>query len=166
VRHVPATTLITAFEVPPEADEAFLASRESGPLYRALRADVDFRFVAISDAVADVPFPAHTSRYEVVRVHGTPDVEGGVVLIDPVEVPAAEDERFLDGWDRGREVLARRRGYLGSRLYRAVEPAELRFIEIVRWSSPLMVARAQREPDHPTTPFPSHPALYQPIRGE
>jgi hypothetical protein len=157
-------TLITAFEVPPEADEAFLASWEGAGLYRALRADVDFRFVAIADAIADVPFPGHTSRYDVVRVHGTPDIEGGVVLIDPVDVPATDDGRFLDGWDHGREVLARRRGYLGSLLYRSVEPAELRFVEIARWSSPLMVARAQSEPDHPTTPFPSHPALYQAIR--
>ena len=42
-------TLINPLEVPPEADEAFVAGweRESA-LYRALRADVDFRFVEIA----------------------------------------------------------------------------------------------------------------------
>ena len=159
-------TRITAFEVPSDADEAFLASWGSAALYRALRADVHFRFVAISEGIADVPFRAHTSRYEVVRVHGTPDVEGGVVLIDPIEVPATEDERFVSTWEGAQAVLAHRRGYLGARLYRSIEPSDFRFVEVARWSSPLMVARAEREPDHPTTPFPSHPALYQAIRRD
>ena len=49
----PSMRLIDLFEVAPEADEAFLADWEServagGVLYRALREDVDFRFVAVA----------------------------------------------------------------------------------------------------------------------
>jgi hypothetical protein len=170
-------TLISAFEVPPHADETFIAgwerAREPFPraLHRALRADVDFRFVDV--AQVDSPqvrsnalaFPAHASLYEVVREHGTPDIEGGAVLIDPFEVQQEEDERFLAGWGRGQEVLARQRGYLGTRLHRSLAPADFRFVEIARWSSPLMFARALGEPDVrkavPDLPFSSHRALYQ-----
>ena len=67
-------TLITAFEVPPDADEPFiagardfLAAREgfaASALYRALRDDVDFRFVNVArldspqEGIADPDFPA------------------------------------------------------------------------------------------------------------
>jgi heme oxygenase (mycobilin-producing) len=186
-------TIIEAFEVPPEADEPFLAgwerardflAAEAGyrapALHRALRADVDFRYVAVAqvdsaqawrEAVSDpafpgaaMPFRSHASPYEVVREDGTPDVEGGVVLINPFEVPDGEDERFLAGWDRARESLTQQRGYLGTRLRRSLGPAGLRFVNVARWSSPLMFARALERPEFrqaaQAIPFPSHPALY------
>jgi heme oxygenase (mycobilin-producing) len=168
-------TLITAFEVPPDADAAFVSAWTTADavLYRALRADVDFRFVEIG--AADVPppatgaFPAHGGLYEVVREDATPDVEGGVVLINPFEVAAADDERFLAGWDDARGALAGRQGYLGTRLHRAAGAADFRFVDVARWSSPLMVARALQRPDFQRAaealPFPSHPALYQPVRA-
>ena len=59
-------------------------------LYRALRPDVDFRFVAVDEA---------GDGYEVVREHGTPDVAGGVVLVNPFAVPDGEDDAFLADWD-------------------------------------------------------------------
>jgi hypothetical protein len=128
-------TRITLHATEPEDDAA-------GVLYRALRPDVDFRFVWVAEG----------DGYEVVREHGTPDVAGGVVLIDPFEVPAGEDDAFLAGWDAARAALAAQQGYLGARLHRATGPADFRFVDLARWSSPLMVQRAAAKG-----------ALYQPV---
>jgi heme oxygenase (mycobilin-producing) len=191
-------TLINAFEVPAEADEPFiegwerardfLATKEgftATALHRALRGDADFRFVNVAqvdspdawrEAIGDpafpggrMPFEAHPSLYDVFHEDGAPDGRGGVVLINPFEVPAEADEAFLDGWHRARELLAAPDGYLGTRLHRSLGPADFRFVNVARWSSPLMFARAVQSPDFLQTaasmPFASHPALYQVIRG-
>jgi heme oxygenase (mycobilin-producing) len=191
-------TLINAFEVPPDADEHFIEGWERArdfldkqhgaaatALHRALRPDVDFRFVDVArvespeawrEAVADpafpggdMPFRGHPSLYELLREDGTPDVAGGVVLINPFEVAPDEDERFLTGWDGARERLAEQRGYLGTRLHRSLGPADFRFVNIARWSSPLAFAKAIDRPDFreaaAAMPFRSHPALYQVIRA-
>ena len=171
-----ATAVVIAFEVPPDADADFTAAWErthtatiSGTtLHRALREDVDFRFVAVAPAHEPdpTPFKSHASVYEVVRVHGRPDVIGGVVLINPCEVSPYDDERFLTGWDRARTVLAQQQGYLGTRLHRSLTAADFRLVNIARWSSPLMFARALQRPEFQEAaaamPFPSHPALYAP----
>jgi heme-degrading monooxygenase HmoA len=171
-------TLIEAFEVPPEADAEFIAGWEranfsAGALHRALRTDVALRFVTVVRVEpgytgAELPFTGHAGVYEVAREDGTPDGAGGVVLINPFEVPADEDERFLAGWDSARDAFAAQRGYLGSRLHRSLEPADFRFVEIARWSSPLMVARALQRPEFQAAamPFPSHPALYLVVDGQ
>lgn len=150
---------IELFAVPPGEDDAFLAAwREAARpavLYRALRDDVDFRFAEIGEG----------GSYEIVREDGVPDTEGGCVLINAFEVPATDDERFLTGWAGALAALAGRRGYLGTRLHRSAE-AEFRFVNVARWSSPLMLFRATQEPAFQAAvaaiPFPSHPALYQP----
>ena len=131
----------------------FLAAPEGahGDLYRALRDDADFQFVRIA--------PAESGPYDVVHEDGDPDGAGGVLLIDPFEVAAAEEEDFLAGWEAARQLFAEQRGYLGTRLYRGLGPAEFRFVDVVRWSSPLMFARAVK----PAMAFASHPALYQPV---
>jgi heme oxygenase (mycobilin-producing) len=177
--------VIIVFDVPPDADADFTAAWErtrgrlpttGTTLHRALREDVDFRFVAVADVdepraweqatTEPMPFTSHASVYEVARVDGRPDVAGGVVLINPFEVPADADEPFLSGWDRARAVLAQQQGYLGTRLHRSAAPADFRFINIARWSSPLMFARALKRPEFTDAaaamPFPSHPALYTP----
>jgi heme-degrading monooxygenase HmoA len=148
-----ATAVIIAFEVPPDADADFTAAWErthtatiSGTtLHRALREDVGLRFVAVGPAHEPdpTPFKSHAGVYEVVRVDGRPDVTGGVVLINPFDVPTDDDERFLAGWDRARTVLAQQQGYVGTRLHRSLTPADFRFVNMARWSSPLMFARAQ-----------------------
>jgi hypothetical protein len=163
--------LITPFEVPPDADVSFVAAWDrdvrAAVLYRALRPDVDFRFVEIADVEAP-PAGDDASAYAVAREDGRPDVEGGVVLIEPFEVGDGEDERFLASWDRAREVLVRQRGSLGTRLHRSLAAAGFRFVDVARWSSPLMVARAMAQPDVrqavDAIGFRSHPAIYQPIR--
>jgi heme-degrading monooxygenase HmoA len=169
-------TLITVFAVAPDADDAFVSAWQpaspAATLHRALRADADFRFVEVGEGDeagrAAGSVPAHRGVYEVVREDATPDVEGGVVLINPFEVPAADDERFLAGWDRARGALTQQQGYLGTRLHHAAGPAHFRFVNIARWSSPLMFARALQRPEFGraarAVPFASHPALYQVVR--
>ena len=189
-------TLINAFEVPPEADEPFIAGWERArdflatrdgfsrtALHRALRRDARFRFVNVARvdspeawkrAIADpafpggkMPFPAHPGLYEVVHEDGALDGDG-VILINAFEVSPDADERFIAGWNRARELLAGHPGYLGTRLHRSLGPADFRFVNIARWSSPLAFAKAVAQPDFEQAatamPFTSHPALYQVIR--
>ena len=113
-------------------------SRGGGTLHRALRADVPFPFVAVGGDAG----PA----YEVVHEDGAPDGAGGVVLIDPFAVPPDADAAFVADWHAARDELAAHRGYQGTRLYRAVGPADFRFVAFSRWSSPLAFARAAGGP--------------------
>jgi Antibiotic biosynthesis monooxygenase len=122
-----------------------------GVLYRALREDVRFPLVAL-DAGAE-------GEYVVVHSDGAPLGEQGVTLINPFEVAAADDDAFLAAWHEAREALTPFRGYLGTRLHRA-EDAPLRFVNVARWSSPLMFAKAIQAAGV-ALPFPSWPALYQ-----
>jgi len=154
---------IGLFEVPPDADAAFLADwdrerTEDARLLRALRADARHRYVELVPDGDD---------YALLYQHGLPDVEGGVVRVDLVAVPPGEDEAFLAAWERVHAVCAAQRGYLGTRLYRAAAPGGPRFVEVARWSSPLMVARTLKLPAlQEAAPFASEPALYQTVRGE
>jgi hypothetical protein len=166
----------------------FLAARDafsSTALHRALRADATLRFVNVArvksvaawqEAVTDpdfpgaaLPFTAHPALYEIVREEGEPEGAGGVVFIDLADVPAGEDARFLTDWERVRELLAVRQGFLGARVLRSLGPADFRLVTIVRWSSPLMYARTLQQPEIAealaASPFPSHRALYLPIQG-
>jgi len=151
-------TRIDLFRVPPGEDDEFLRHWDGpGVLLRALREDVDFRFVAMGAG----------AEYEIVRADGAFDTAGGVTLINAFEVPDGEDDAFLAGWDGARAALAGRQGYLGTRLHRAAGPAEFRFVNVARWSSPLMFARALERPEFRESarriPFRSHPGLYQPL---
>jgi heme-degrading monooxygenase HmoA len=163
--------LIDLFAVAPESDDAFLADwaserGASAVLYRALRRDADFRFVAVAPVDDGSPGPG---RYEVVHEEGVPDGSEGVTLINPCEVPEGEDERFVAGWEGARAALADQRGYLGTRLHRAVGESDLRFVNLARWSSPLMFARATQRPEFRAAgaglPYTAHPALYSVVRG-
>ncbi len=135
---------IELFVVPAGEDDEFLAAWREEPraavLYRALRDDVEFRFAAIGEG-------------------GVPDPAAGCVLIEPLVIPAGEDEHFLAAWERRRETLADRRGYLGTRLLHP--DGDFRFVAVTSWSSPLMHFRASREVE--PLPFRSSPALYQPV---
>jgi heme-degrading monooxygenase HmoA len=173
-----AVTLISAFELSPEADEAFIAAWErvrgslpAAVLHRALRSDAKLRFVVVADsapgweqAVAELPFETHAALYEAVHEDGAPVGSEGATLINAFEVPAEHDERFIAGWRSMRDLLSTQRGYLGTRLHRSVADADYRFVNIARWSSPLMFARALELPAVAEAvaamPFASHPALY------
>jgi heme-degrading monooxygenase HmoA len=161
---------ITAFEVPSGEDEEFLAAWDGergaagAVLFRALRSDVRLRFVEIGPADEK-----GEGRYEVVHEDGEPDGAEGVTLINLFEVAPADDERFRAAWDTTRDVLGAQRGYLGTRLHRATGDADFRFVNQARWSSPLMHHRATQLPEFKAAAggltFPSHPGLYQPVRG-
>ena len=157
-----AATVISLFAVPPDADEAFIAAWApgSGTLHRALRSDADFRYVEVAPADGE----SSRDTYAVAHEDGDPDGAGGVLVIDAFEVPPEADEPFLAAWGPSRAVFARHRGYLGSRLHRSAGPADFRFVAIARWSSPLMFARAVRDPEAVEVPFAAHRALYQPVR--
>jgi heme-degrading monooxygenase HmoA len=171
---------IDAFEVPPEADDGFAAAwtprGAGGLLHRALREDADLRFVAVAsvedggwEPLRAAPFATHSALYEAVHEDGEPDGTDGVILINAFEVPGGEDERFLGAWRGARDVLAEQRGYLGTRLHRALDDADFRFVNVARWSSPLMFFRALQEPAFAAASeaiaFASHPALYQVVRA-
>src|SRR3954466_12103845 len=172
----PAVSAITPFEVPPEADERFIAGWERAreflaardgfvttALHRALRPDVAFRFVNVARlasadawraAVADpgfpareIPFASHPALYEVVHQEGDVDGAGGVIVIELFEVPPDAGAPFAAGWGALRELLAERRGHLGARLHRALGPARFGHVGVARWSSPLMVSRAAADPE-------------------
>jgi hypothetical protein len=100
---------------------------------------------------------------DALREAGTPDVAGGVVLIEPFAVPPGAEHDFLAAWERLRSARALQRGYLGSRLH----PGH---VDFTRWSSPLMHARALKLPEVQAAatalPFPSDPALYLPVVHE
>jgi heme-degrading monooxygenase HmoA len=153
-----AVTGLLFSAAPPEGD----AWSEAGTLLRALRDDVDFRFVAIFDGE---PPTDVAGRYAVRHEDGAPDGRDGVILVNPFEVPENEAEQFVAGWDRVRELLADERGYLGTRLHEAVDDAAFRFVNVARWSSPLMFSRAlgrsEVQEAAGALPYRSHPALYQ-----
>jgi heme-degrading monooxygenase HmoA len=136
-------TLLEFFDVPPDADDAFLADwrRERGAagaqLYRAIRDDAPVRFVSVAPGGA----------YELVHEDGDVDGPGGVILIEPFAVAPGDDQRFLADWQRRRALLAGQRGYLGSRLHHARGHEEVPYVGIGRWSSPLMRHRALQRPD-------------------
>jgi heme-degrading monooxygenase HmoA len=117
---------------------------------------------------ATAAFAAHPSLYEIVHEEGAPDGTEGVTLINPFEVPPGEDERFTAGWERVRAALAAQRGCLGTRLHRSLGAAELRFVDVTRWSSPLMFFRAQQQPEFREASadlrYAAHPALYTVMR--
>jgi heme-degrading monooxygenase HmoA len=100
-----------------------------------------------------------------VREDGAPDGRDAVVLINAF---SEEDQRFLTGWDRARDMLAAQPGYLGTRLHRSLGPADFRFVNIARWSTPLAFSNAVARPAFQQAaaamPFVSHPALYEVIR--
>jgi len=147
----PVMIAIELFEVPPGGEDEFLVAwseEGEGTLYRALRDDVPFRFAELGPG----------AEYVMVHGDGAPDADAGTTLIAPFHVPRGEDAAFVAAWGRSHAVLAEQRGFIGGRLYRG--EGDFRFIEIARWSSPLMVQRATHRPDYEPPPFTAYPALY------
>jgi len=91
------------------------------------------------------------------------------VLINVFEVPAGQDEAFLEGWERARAFLATQPGYLSTRLHRNLSPsADFRFVNVALWQSAQAFQAAICQPGfaNATIPFPSHPSLYQVMRED
>jgi heme-degrading monooxygenase HmoA len=160
---------IDAFEVPPEADQEFLAAGPAGTVHRALRPDVRLRWVTIGErpAALDVPFAHHGGAYKIIHEDGDVDGPGGVILINAFEVEPGDDERFVRGWHAVRDLLAGQRGHIGTRLH--FGDGDYRFVNVARWSSPLMIFRATNLPAFAEAtaqvPFPSHAGVYERVTG-
>ena len=60
-----------------------------------------------------------------------------VILINPFDVPdGSDDEEFLQGWERAAQYMRQQRGFVSTRLHRALRPdARFRFINVAEWGS-------------------------------
>ena len=156
---------IDRFAVPPAEDEAFLAEWDAagapGVLHRAIRPDAPVRYVAVAPSGAGEP-------YELLREVGEPDGSGGVMLIArwtktsnaPVQARTEALDDLVRAWDAQRVALAARRGHIGARLYRGAED----YVEVAHWSSPLMLQRAEQDPEVVALPGLLDAAIYQVVR--
>lgn len=94
---------------------------------------------------------------------GSPE---GVVLVNAFEVPPDRDRDFVKQWERARDFLEKRDGYLDTALHRSIAPdAEFRFVNVARWRSPADFQAAIGARDFPgrQMPYTGHPSLYQVI---
>ncbi len=92
-----------------------------------------------------------------------------VILINLFEVPAGVDERFVGAWERARDFLQDRDGYIDTSLHRSIAPdADFRFVNVAHWASPKAFQAATSHPDFlgAAMPFPAHPALYTVVRED
>ena len=86
-----------------------------------------------------------------------------VVLINAFEVPAGQDEAFVEGWELARAFLATQPGYLSTRLHRSLSPrADFRFVNVAVWESAQAFQAATSQPGFANAPlpFPFHASLY------
>jgi quinol monooxygenase YgiN len=91
-----------------------------------------------------------------------------VILINPFEVPADQEEQFLKAWHEGAEILRQAPGFLSTRLHKSLEPqAKFRFVNVAEWESPQHFQAAMRteafQQIRQKMPFTANPALYQVI---
>ena len=92
-----------------------------------------------------------------------------VVLINAFEVPAEEDDAFLQGWERGGEFLSTQEGYLSTRLHRSLSPkADFRFVNVALWQSEEAFRAATSRPEfrNAPVPYPFHASLYEVVRED
>src|SRR4051794_14964086 len=128
-------------------------------VHRAWRDDVSPRFVVVGDGAP----PPGAQPYERVRDGGAGEGGGGGAVVPAYDPAPAGDEAFLPAWEAACAALAGQQGRLGTRLLRG--PAPWRHVELTRWSSPLMVARAGRRTDVPPLPVPVAVAGYEALRA-
>jgi heme oxygenase (mycobilin-producing) len=92
-----------------------------------------------------------------------------VTLINLFAVPAEADEDFVAGWERAREFLGARDGFLDTALHRSVAPeAEFRFVNVAHWGSARAFQEAIADPAFPgrEMPFESNASLYEVVRED
>src|ERR1700674_2140984 len=94
-----------------------------------------------------------------------------VILINPFEVPAGQEEEFLTQWREAAEHLRHEPGFLSTRLHESLDPqAKFRFVNVAEWESPQHFQAAMRteafEQISQKMPFTASPALYRVIAEE
>ena len=94
-----------------------------------------------------------------------------VILINPFEVPAGEEEAALRFWEQAAKYMRRQPGFIATRLHKAVSPdAQFTYVNIAEWeSAEHFEAAISREEFKKLTEgsqkrFPHYPALYSVIR--
>jgi heme-degrading monooxygenase HmoA len=94
----------------------------------------------------------------------------GVILINPFEIPAGEEEAFLSAWLQAAEHMRRAPGFRSLRLHKSLDPqAKFRFVNVAQWESQEQWQEAVRtqpariaEEIRKRWPI-AYPALYQVI---
>ena len=92
-----------------------------------------------------------------------------VILINPFEVSPEKDDEFLQGWERAAEYLRQQRGFISTRLHRALSPeARFRFINVAEWESPQDFQAAVGNEQFrrmAAGAAPNYPALFEVVRS-
>lgn len=93
-------------------------------------------------------------------------MQQGVILINPFEVLAGEEERFLKTWHQAAEHLRKVPGFRSTRLHRSLDPnAKFQFINVAEWESPEAFHAAMGLEEflkvREAGPFTAYPTLYQ-----
>jgi len=70
-----------------------------------------------------------------------------VTLINAFTVPLHESDRFLRRWKDNAGIMAGQPGFILARMYKSLEDAELRFINVAEWSSGKALAKARSNPE-------------------
>lgn len=92
-----------------------------------------------------------------------------VVLINAFEVPAAEDDAFVRGWERARDFLRTQAGYLSSQLHRSISPAaDFRFVNVALWESEEAFRLGTVKPEFSSAPvqYHFHASIYRVILAD
>src|SRR5437868_3708537 len=93
-----------------------------------------------------------------------------VVLINPFEVPAGQEEEFLTRCREAAEELRHAPGFVSTRLHASLDPqAKFRFVNVAEWESPQHFQAAMRTEAFQQIgrkmPFAASPALYRVVAG-
>ena len=92
-----------------------------------------------------------------------------VILINPFEVSPEKDDEFLQGWEGAAEYLRQQRGFISTRLHRALSPeARFRFINVAEWESPQDFQAAVGNEQFrrmAAGAAPNYPALFEVVRS-
>ena len=91
-----------------------------------------------------------------------------VTLINPFEVPAGNEDEFVERWKQAASYLRQREGFVSTRLHQSLDPhAPFRFINVAVWESVEHFQQAMSTPEFQELAggmtFSSHPALYRVI---
>jgi heme-degrading monooxygenase HmoA len=92
-----------------------------------------------------------------------------VVLINAFEVPAEDDDGFLQGWERAQKFLSGQEGYISTRLHRSLSPAaDFRFVNVALWESAQAFQAATSQPEftNASVPYTFHASLYEIVRKD
>lgn len=142
-------------------------------LHRAHASSAEFPWAEIApdDAPApDLGVATVSGVYEPFVDDLPPGGTGEVVWINLYEVPPEEDDEFVAGWTKVRDIVAGRPGYVGSRLHRSRDPdATFRFINVAPWQDletfTAAVATQQFAEAATAIYHQAHPGLFTPHDG-